>query len=194
MLWDRGNTVSEISSILRVLFKVSVKVAWIPISSYSSLLVLFTNFLPTLWGSFFSTKMEVVGSSEKSVFNSLRYCKLHGILWASGVNWLVKRSPDMSQDVNPFRARNLPVTYLICCTYLVRVFKIKKNKVACRIEFDKKKCYIPLYNSHTSFNLALIYCRQEDSIARYSKYIRHITQKQTFFLYLHIRYIARCFK
>jgi hypothetical protein len=33
----------------------------------------------------------------------------------------------MSQDVNPFRARNLPVTYLICCTYLVRVFRIKKK-------------------------------------------------------------------
>jgi len=78
---------------------------------------------------YFATKMGVVGSSEKSVFNSLPYCKLHGILWAGGVNswWLVNRSPDMSQDVNSFRARNLPVTFLVCCTYLERMFRIRKN-------------------------------------------------------------------
>lgn len=29
---------------------------------------------------YFSTKMEVIDSSKKSVFNSLPYCKLHGIL------------------------------------------------------------------------------------------------------------------
>lgn len=123
------------------------------------------------------------------LFNSLPYCKLHGILWADGVNWLVNRSPDMSQDVNSFRARNLPVIYLLCCTHLERVFRIRKNEVACRLKLDTK-----MYNSRASFNLILIYCRQKASTAQYSQHIRHITQKQKLFLYLHNRYIARCFK